>query len=226
MKVFVNGASAEAENWQGSGHVTSGLTKSLRHSHSLLLPSPLSYAYYIPYILLFCWFLSSSSNSIFSSPTFFSITSPVLPLTPPPFSSFCSISFPLYSTFHTSTSSFYHLLLLLHFHTLFLGKHHPYHCQSWHHLQEWVTQVQDQDHEWAGEQWRPDLPVSHRWRGCQWDQRFHECKQERKKKIRKLNTAALILCIFPWFSSPVSTGAPALCCGGQRGGGESGEQDG
>lgn len=56
-----------------------------------------------------------------------------------------------------------------------LGEHHPDHCQSRHHLQERAAQVQDQDHEWAGQQWSADLSVPHgRW-GSGWDQLCDEC---------------------------------------------------
>lgn len=40
-----------------------------------------------------------------------------------------------------------------------VGEHHPSDCQSRHHQQERAAQVQDQNHERAGQQRRPDLPV-------------------------------------------------------------------
>lgn len=46
---------------------------------------------------------------------------------------------------------------------LFLGEHHPYYRKSWHDFQERATQVQDKNHERAGQQRSSDLPVSHRW---------------------------------------------------------------
>lgn len=60
--------------------------------------------------------------------------------------------------------------------SLSTGQHYPHYCQSRHNLQEWAAQVQNQDHEWAGEQRCPDLPVPNRRRSRQRDQRLHERK--------------------------------------------------
>lgn len=58
------------------------------------------------------------------------------------------------------------------------GQHNSHHCQSGHNLQEWAPQVQNKDHERAGEQRRPDISVPDRWRSCQWDKRLHERKSQ------------------------------------------------
>lgn len=57
------------------------------------------------------------------------------------------------------------------------GEYHPYHCQIRCNLKEWTGKVQNQDHERVGEQWCPDLPVSHRRWDCGRDQLNHECKE-------------------------------------------------